>query len=228
MSQTPEEPEPGRANLRRALGALPTHEPDPAAWARLATQLAADAALARALPTLPTHEPDEDLWATIAARLNEPAAVAAPAAPARPPAVGRRLWPTRTVRRALALAASLLLVLGGWWQLRPAAPGPVVAHETLTFGEEAGPGALPAPAADPLARQGLAFIDSRCSAQPAVCQSGEFRTLRSQLRELETQEAELQRAARRFGASPELLREQARLVTLRATFTRQLVQLLLS
>jgi hypothetical protein len=104
----------------------------------------------------------------------------------------------------------------------------MMAHETLIFSEEISPMPLPASAVDPLGQQGLSFIDSRCSAQPAVCQSGEFRTLRTQLRELETQEAQLQQAARRFGASPELLREQARLITLKATFTRQLVQLLLS
>jgi hypothetical protein len=224
MSQTPETPEPGGANLRRALATLPTHEPASDTWAHLEAQLAADVALARALPELPAHAPDEDLWASISARLDTAAPVPAPT----PPAVVRRLWPARTVRRALALAASLLLVLGGWWQLHPAAPRPVAAHETVTFGEEAGALALPAMAADPLEAQGLSFIDSRCSAQPTVCQSGEFRTLRTQLQELETQEAALRQAARRFGSSPELLREQARLVTLKATFTRQLVQLLLS
>jgi hypothetical protein len=224
MSQTPETPEPGGHNLRRALGALPTHEPDPDTWAHLAARLAADAALARALPTLPAHEPDEEVWAAITARLDTVAPAQAPI----PPAVGRRLWIARPMRQVLALAASLLLVLGVWWQLRSVAPGPVVAHETVTFGEEAGPLVLPAMAGDPLEVQGLSFIEARCSTQPTVCQSGEFRTLRTQLQELETQEAQLRQAARRFGASPELLREQARLVTLKAAFTRQLVQLLLS
>jgi hypothetical protein len=224
MSQTPETPEPGGHNLRRALGALPTHEPDSATWTRLAAQLAADEALARALPTLPTHEPDDALWATLAARLD----TAAPNRLLATPAVGWPRWPARTMRQALALAASLLLILGAWWQLRPAAPQPVVPRETLTFSEEAGSQALPMAVADPLEAQGLSFIDARCSTQPTVCQSGEFRTLRTQLQELEAQQAQLQQAARRFGASPELLREQARLVTLKATFTRQLVQLLLS
>jgi hypothetical protein len=224
MSQTPETPEPGGNNLRRALAALPAHEPAPDTWTNIAAQLETDAVLARALSTLPTHEPDDELWASITARMDTAAPMPAPT----PPAVERRLWPARTVRWALALAASLLLVLGGWWQLRPVGPGPVVAHETVTYGEETGALALPAPPVDPLEAQGLSFIDSRCSAQPAVCQSGEFHTLRIQLQELETQEAQLRQATRRFGASPELLREQARLVTLKATFTRQLVHLLLS
>jgi hypothetical protein len=98
----------------------------------------------------------------------------------------------------------------------------------MTFGEETSVLTLPAIVADPLEAQGIAFIDARCSAQPTVCQSGEFRTLRTQLQEVDAQEAALRQAAQRFGASPELLREQARLVTLKAAFTRQLVQLLLS
>jgi hypothetical protein len=224
MSQTSETPEPGGDNLRRALATLPAHEPDPDTWVRLAAQLAADAALARALPSLPTHAPDEELWATIAARLDTAAPGPAPILPA----VGRRLWPVRTVRQVLALAASLLLMLGIGWQLRPLAPKPAAAHEIVTFSEEAGALSLSPAVADPLEQQGLFFIDSRCSTQPAVCQSGEFRALRTQLQELETQQAQLQQAARRFGSSPEVLREQARLVTLKAAFTRQLVQLLLS
>jgi len=227
MSQTSETPELDGANLRRALATLPTHEPDPTTWARLDAQLTADVALARALPTLPAHEPDEELWAAITARLDDVAATPV-VSPTPPAAVERRLWPARTVRRAVAVAASLLLLLSAWWQLRPVAPMPAAAQETLTFGEEAGMPAIATPVPDPLEAQGLSFIDARCSAQPAVCQSGEFRTLRTQLQELETQEIQLRQAARRFGASPELLREQAHLVTLKATFTRQLVQLLLS
>ncbi len=229
MSQIFETSEPGGANLQRALHTLPAHEPDPATWARIEAQLAADAALAQALPTLPAHEPDEDLWASIAARLDTVAVAAAPtAAPARP-AVVRALWPARTARRVLALAASLLLLVGiGWWQVRPTTSRPAVAYETLTFSEEASPPLLPAPAADSLEAQGLSFAEAHCSSQPVVCQSREFRTLRTQLQEVESQEAQLRQAARRFGPSPELLREQARLVTLKASFTRQLVHLLIS
>ena len=232
MSQLPELPEAGWENLRRAIQHLPAHEPDPATWPRLETHLAAADALQPVVPLLPQHEPDDSAWDFIAARLDEAAPVSAAPAPAPVPAVVRPLWPDRAaVRWALAVAASVLLVLGGWWQLRPATSVPAVptvTREQVTFSEEEGPLPLPAPAVDPLDAQGLAFIDARCSPQPVVCQSGEFRTLRTQLLELETEEAQLRRDARRFGASPELLREQARLVTLKATVTRELVQLLIS
>lgn len=228
MSQTPDLPETDGPSLRRALATLPAHEPDEATWTRIEAYLAADAALGRAIPELPLHEPDEALWGNIVAGLAAPAVVAEPASPPAATPVVRRLWPARAVRRALAVAASLLLLVGGWWQLHPRAAGPVVAQQALTFSEEEAALPLPAPATDLLEQQGRLFIEAHCSSQPAVCQSGEFRTLRTQLQELETQEARLRQDARRFGTSPELLREQARLITLKASMTRELVQLLIS
>lgn len=228
MSQTPDLPETDGPNLRRALATLPVHEPEDATWERIEAQLAADAALGRTIPELPLHEPDEELWGNIVAGLDAPAVVSEPAGLPAPAPVVRRLWPARAVRRALAVAASLLLLVGGWWQLHPRAAGPVVAQQTLTFSEEEAALPVPAPAPDLLEQQGRLFIEAHCSSRPVVCQSGEFRTLRTQLQELETQEARLRQDARRFGTSPELLREQARLITLKASVTRELVQLLIS
>ncbi|MEJ7659751.1 MAG: hypothetical protein WKG07_09055 [Hymenobacter sp.] len=160
----------------------------------------------------------------------------APAVVRTLPPASRPAWLSRPVRRALALAASVLLVLGIWWGLGPATmPTATALHETVTYSEEvaavASPRALaasPLAAPDPLEQQGRAFIDAHCSSLPTVCQSGEFRTLRTQLTELESEEARLRLDARRFGTSPELLREQAHLITLKASITRELVQLLIS
>ena len=228
MSQTPDLPETDGPNLRRALATLPAHEPDEVTWARIEAQLAADADLGRVLPALPLHEPDEELWDNIVAGLDAPSVVREPTSLPTPAPVVRRLWPARAVRRNLAVAASLLLLVGGWWQLHPRAAGPVVAQQSLTFSEEEAALPLPAPAPDLLEQQGRLFIEAHCSSRPVVCESGEFRTLRTQLQELETQEARLRQDARRFGTSPELLREQARLITLKASVTRELVQLLIS
>ena len=238
MNPTPDAPDRGAPNLRRAVAALPTHEPAPTTWPRVAAQLAADQALGHAIGALPTPEPAPDLWASIEARLAAPVAAPTPAAPASAGGVGRRLWPARPVlRRALALAASVLLLLGGgWWLLRPAAPGRLPGavaagpRESVAYSEEAvAAPALASPAApDPLEVQSQAFIAAQCSALPGVCQSGEFRALRTQLAELEIQEARLRLDARRFGTSPELLREQAQLISLKAALTRELVQLFIS
>jgi|GEM_PF-1004389 len=238
--------EPGAANLRRALGQLPPHEPAPDTWARIEAQLAADASLPRLVAELPTHEPEADLWASIAGRLDAAKAAEAAALPRAlgPPAAASRYasWlAPRRARRALALAASLVLLImagAGWWQYRPAAPdtlasvAPACPRETLTVSEEtveaALPATLPALPPDALESQGLAFIKKGCSRQPAVCGSAEFQSLNTQLTELQAQQQELQQASRRFGSSPELTREQARLVNLQAAVTRQLVNLLIT
>jgi hypothetical protein len=241
---TPDMPESGTPNLRRAVAALLPHEPDAATWPRLAAQLAADEALARAIPALPAHEPADDLWASITACLDtgeiavpEADAASVPAVLRTLPPPGRPAWLSRPARRALALAASVLLLLGGWWGLRPAtAPVATALHETVAYSEEVAPvasepralTAVPFAAPDPLEQQGRAFIDAHCSSLPTVCQSGEFRSLRTQLTELEGEEARLRLDARRFGASPELLREQTQLINLKAAVTRELVQLLIS
>ena len=236
--------EAGAQHLQRAIGQLPAHEPAPATWPHIAAQMDADAGLARAVSTLPAHTPADVLWQAIAARLdaNETlttAAVSPESVPLAPstPAVVRTLpnaWWYRVARRSLSLAASVLLVLGLWWQLRPAQPAASGPHETLAYTEEVttepsfSTKPLAAPAFDPLAQQGLAFIDAHCSAQPVRCGTGEFRTLRRQLAELEAQQTQLAQDARRFGESPELRREQGRLITLQARLTRALVHLIIT
>lgn len=231
MSQTPELPEAGGHNLQRALNSLPTHEPDPATWSRIEGQLAADKALTGLVSALPTHEPDDILWDAIAASLDENAPATASPIPAEPAKV-RPMWPALTLRRVMAIAASVLLLLGVWWQQRPGTE-PVATtglRETVAFSEEvvATPPTSALALADPLEQEGQSFIDAHCSSLPTVCQSREFKSLRTQLMELEAEEEQLRQDARRFGESPELLRQQAQLISLKATVTRELVQLLIS
>jgi hypothetical protein len=133
----------------------------------------------------------------------------------------------------MAVAASVLILLGVWWQQRPTTV-PVATsslRETVAFSEEVVttplPSAIPV-SEDPLEQEGQLFIDAHCSSLPTVCQSGEFKSLRTQLTELEEEEEKLRQDARRFGESPELLRQQAQLISLKATITRELVQLLIS
>lgn len=226
MSDFNTAPETGREHLRRAVAALPPHEPDEATWPRIAGQLDFEQALAQTIPSLPPHEPDEALWSAIAGRLEEAEAPAAAV-------VVRPLWPADALRWVGGIAAAMLLLLGVWW-LRPASPGSQVAtapREVLTFSEEVAAPAVPvrlATPADPLAQEGKAFIDAHCTSLPTVCQTDEFQELRTQLTEVEAQERRLRQDAQRFGASPALVRQQVQLTTLRAEITRELVQLLIS
>ena len=239
MSQTPELPEQGHQNLRRALNELPSHEPAPATWARIEAQLAVDQAIHRILPHLPTHTPNDALWAAIAGRLDDELPTETTSSEPVTPAVVRTMWPAaRPLRLVAGIAAAILVCVLVWWQ-RPAADAPSVVYqetsaprETITYSEEtveAPTASLPIqPATDPLAQEGVAFIDAHCTSLPTVCQSGEFKELRTQLTELETEEMRLQQAAQRFGATPELVRNQVRVTTLKASVTRELIQLLIS
>ena len=242
MSQTPDTPETGREHLRRALHHLPTHEPEAATWPRILAQLTAEEAVARTLPHLPTHEPDDALWSAIAARLDAPEETPVFRTPDDSPQI-KPLWPAATLRLISGVAAAVLLLLAAWL-LRPAPapmalPGTVAAteaaatpHETIAYSEEVvtAPAASPAAplAFDPLGEQGVAFIDAHCTSLPTVCQSDEFQQLRSQLTELETQEQSLRQDVRRFGSTPELVQHQVHITTLKATVTRELIQLLIS
>lgn len=232
------------AALARAAAHLPLHAPDDALWGRIEQQLNAENAVARAVPQLPLAEPDDSLWDAITARLDAadsgPLATLPPEpAPAPEEAVVRRLQPAAPAWRGImALAAALaLLVLA--WRLLPLGPGgsnsasaPTARRETVHYSEETV--AAPLPEAAPLPdeyrteREGLAFIDAQCNSLPVACQSSEFRELRGQLAELEAEERRVQADLQRLGHDPELVRQQVRVATLKATVTKELVQLIIS
>ena len=233
MSHSPESSEPGHDNLRRAAANLPAHEPDATTWPRIVAQLATEQVIASAVQRLPEHEPADELWDNILGRLEASDAPMLVAADAKRPTT-RTLRPA-AVWRAVGIAAAVLILLGIWW-LRPvtATDGPVItaSRETVTISEEVvappSPTRLVSYKLDPLDQEGEDFIDAHCASLPNVCHSKEFRALRTQLDELQAQEHRLQQATRRFGESPELVRQQAELTTMRATVTRELVQLIIS
>lgn len=229
MSQHPQPPEAGRPHLERALSQLPAHEPAAALWPRIADQLAAEEAIARALPGLPAHEPADDLWAAISAELDHTPASPLAIMPEPTKPTVRYLWPA--YKAVAGMAAAVLLLLAAWWQW-PGRSAVITPRETITYSEEV----LEEPAEsrphlgglEPLDQQGVAFIDAHCTSLPTVCQSDEFQELRTQLTELEAEEKRLQKDVRRFGTTPELVRHQTRVTTMKATVTRELIQLIIS
>ncbi|WP_133271285.1 hypothetical protein [Hymenobacter radiodurans] len=75
----------------------------------------------------------------------------------------------------MAVAASVLILLGVWWQQqRTVEPTTTGIRETLGISEEV---ATPMPTSiavsvDPLEQEGRSFIDAHCTSLPTVCQSG--------------------------------------------------------
>lgn len=243
------------AAVSRALPELPQHEPDDDLWAVIVGRLDHEAPAPLALSPAAEAEIRPLDGMPAAAEL---VAVAPPAAelttpeqPAVPvPPHATRRWLARPWHWAASAAAAVLLLVGAWWQQQHRAPGPLLAHtrpataaaaqpdpaahETISYGEEVLPADKAATARfagssfDPLQAQGVAFIDAHCTSLPTVCQSTQFQELRTELAELEAEEQRLQQAARRFGSSPELEQDRARVTTQKATITRELIQLLIS
>ena len=208
--------------LRRAVRALPAHEPPADSWARIAAQLAGEQAIAQALPHLPSHEPAADTWVQVAARLDQQVVPA----PVVRPLWRRRAWPV-----SLSLAATVLLLLavgvGEGGVRRPAAAARLAAAPSAWVPVPVAalpPASLP----DPLEAQGEAFIEAHCTSLPVVCQSGEFQALRAQLTELQRQEQRLRAQSQRRGATPQLVRRQVQVTIRKATVTRELIHLLIS
>ncbi|MCC3158090.1 hypothetical protein LJ737_12645 [Hymenobacter sp. 15J16-1T3B] len=230
------------AAVRRALPELPAHEPDDDLWAVIVGRLDHEAAAPAPLSLHPAA--DADIVPLHAAPAAEQLPTPAPLLP--PPGVTHR-WLTQPWHWAASAAAAVLVLAVVWWQ-RPlptttpavavrtstAAPAASAATETISYGEEVLPADQAATAAfagtafDPLQAQGVAFIDAHCTSLPTVCQTSEFQELRTQLAELEAEEQRLQQAAKRFGPSPKLEQDQARVTTQKATVTRELIQLLIS
>lgn len=226
------------AAVAQALPELPAHEPDDDLWAVIVGRLDREAPAAL---TLAPAEPEAPVVPLHVAPAATPVADA-PAAGLAPPARLRRLGPTRAWHWAASTAAAVLIMTLVWWpRTQPGEPAvataqpaaPAAAQETISYGEEVLPAEQaakfnPAASFDPLQAQGLAFIDEHCTSLPTVCQSAEFQELRTELSELEAEEQRLRQAARRFGSTPQLEQDRARVTTQKATVTRELIQLLIS
>ena len=237
MKEAPEEgPEFGRLHLHHAIAHLPTHEPAEQVWHQVAQQLDVAAALNQLRHQLPEHEPDELVWSGIELQLDqeEPLGLSLPTPSLRPgQPVVRRLWPAQALK-AGAIAASWLLVLLAWHYWPSATPRRIVAQERISYSVETMPTSqpnkeplvLPNDAAEE--HEGMAFIMTQCSKVPAGCQSAEFQALKKQIAELDAEEKRLQQEVRRFGNNSELIRYQTRVTTMKATVTKELIQLLIS
>jgi hypothetical protein len=229
-----EGPEFGHIHLHKAIADLPTHEPGEHTWAHIVQQLDFATALDNARQELPEHEPNEMVWDCIMVRLDQEEPTASvPVPPVSAPIV-RRMWPTKQLWRVSALAASWLLVLLAWHYWPSATPVRIVAQEHISYSEETLPTSLAAQEPLPLPNdaaeehEGMAFINAQCTKVPVGCQTPEFQTLKKQMLELDAEEKRLQQEVRRFGNNPELVRYQTRVTTMKATVTKELIQLLIS
>ncbi len=184
--------EQNKKTLIEALSSLPEHEPKEMLWEQIEEQM--EGGLESVMPkqlllSLPQYEPPDSAWDGIAKQLDGQ----------KPQAKIVKLgW-----RKALAVAASLALLLVAYWQLNGSKQleANVVA---VNFSEET---------VDPLLLQHDWDADedafgeflSLCEAKKIVCEQPEFKMLQGELEELTAAKEELKEAIGEFSTDADLV-----------------------
>ena len=197
-------------HLQKAICQLPEHAPAADTWERIARTLDASPPLSVVLTQLPKREPRQGTWDQISEAL--------PSRPQRS-AIHKGWW--------YAAAASVTLLVGIFflWQYTRSTP-----EITLTYSEETtlSPPTERQLADDPLEHEAQTYIEKLCqTASPLVCQQPEFLALKAHLAELSEEEKELRVVMERSGYDPRLVKYQVRIENMKASATRELVQMVI-
>lgn len=198
------------------LQKLPQHDPKVDLWSRIDAALTAEERLDQSLTRLPEHEPRATMWDGVAVQLEaEPVneTVVRPMPGSTRPVFGRRM--------AWAVAASVALLMGGYWFYKPA--------ETVTvaYSTEMAPANVPEPVPDNTADEHLeAFINQACEQQVVACKKPEVQDLRQQLADLDSRKTQIDKQLTVFGDDPDLVKAQIRIENERADVTKELVRIL--
>ncbi len=196
---------------------LPQHDPAPDLWNRIEADLDADALIDSRLPGLPVREPGADLWDRIDSDLSETKVIP----------IGRGNIRQLGATRWMAVAAAILVVMGGWW-LWPDNQTQTGERVRVAYSVEIAPN-LPAEplesAADSRAED---FITRQCAEEQLACQKPEIHELRNQLVELKQEQQRIGQEIALFGADPALVRAQVKVENQRAEVTKEIITLLRS
>jgi hypothetical protein len=197
---------------------LPQHDPAPDLWNRIEADLNADALIDSRLPGLPMREPGADLWDRIADELTETKVIP----------IGRSNTRQLRATRWLAVAAAVVLVVGGSWWLWPDNRPQTGERVTVAYSVETGTN-LPAEPLESVAdNRAEAFIARQCAELTVACQKPEVHELRNQLVELKQEQQRIGQEIALFGADPALVRAQVKVENQRAEVTKEIITLLRS
>ncbi len=180
-----------KKTLVEALSSLKEHQPPDDLWMKIEDEISgerADHIPSALLKSLPQYEPPANVWDRIEQQLS---------APAKGKLVAMR-W-----KQALAVAASLALLLVAYWQLNKTStiqPDNV----TISYSEET---------VDPLLLEHDWDEDEEvfqeylaiCEGKKYICEQPEFRQMQQELEELTSAKEELKEAVGAFGSDPELI-----------------------
>lgn len=196
---------------------LPQHDPALDLWNRIEADLNTDALIDSRLPGLPVREPAADLWDRIDSDLGETKVIS----------IGRGNTRQLGATRWIAVAASVVLVVGGWW-LWPDNQPQTGERVTVAYSVETVP-RLPAEPAKTAADSRVEeFINRQCAEEQLACQKPEVHELRNQLAELKHEQQRIGQEIALFGADPVLVQAQVKIENQRAEVTKEIITLLRS
>lgn len=200
--------EKNKNTLRDALRNLPEHRAPAGGFETIRQRVAPEAALHRALAELPTYEAPPQVWVRIRNRLH---------------GISRRNRVRRIVgwsAAAAAMVAVLLMVL-----IEPGnemAEGPLAG--TISYSTEVIEEQIDLMAGIDDDQEAYEEILAICTAQPFTCERDHFKSLRSELEELNEAHRELRDAIDDFGTEPELIAQLSDLERERSGLLREMMQ----
>jgi hypothetical protein len=206
-------------NLRKTIEELQSFDSDLNLWNRIHERLDYEEKVTRLIPFLPEYNSRENLWNEIENRLDEKSKLK------------KREKVISIARYSSAIAASIALVITLQY-LTPESTTPQnVKTVTISYTQEVVSKPEVAtketkeiiPVADKIETEAITFINSHCEVNTHVCESPEFKELKSQLIELESQMGMLDEALK-YGEDPELIKTKIKIENLKSRITKELIQ----
>lgn len=206
-------------NLRKTIEELQSFDSDLNLWDRIRERMDYEEKITRLIPFLPEYNSRENLWEEIENKLDEKATKS------------KRKKVISIISYSTAVAASIALVITiDFSSQKPVAQ---VSTKTVTISYsqevvEKEPKIIKEkkeiiPVADKVETEAISYINTNCQVNTEVCESSEFKELKSQLIELESQMGMLDEALK-YGEDPELIKTKIKIENLKSRITKELIQ----
>lgn len=194
--------------LQRAISALPEYEPPTGLWSALQEALDAEEILTVSARALPQYEPPAQIWENLEVTLAKKSAL-------KP---NLRVTIFRWIRTAVATG---LILLSAWWYFRNDISG----TEQIAISQERLDERIRASVQE---EEDSAFelVQTLCQSRAPVCEEPAFKTLKSELDELNRAKESVRQALGRYGDDPALAAQLVRIERERSGLLRQIMSLI--
>jgi hypothetical protein len=211
-------------NLRKTIEELQSFDSDLNLWNRIHDRLDYEEKVTKLIPFLPEHDCRKNLWEQIENKLNLEIS-------------RKRKKVISIISYSTAVAASVVLVIS----IEFLTPEPVSNQNsknvTISYSQEVigkdqeivikkgvtKKDKKVTVVTDKAETEAISFINTTCQVSSHVCETPEFKELKSQLIELESQMGMLDEALK-YGEDPELIKTKIKIENLKTRITKELIQ----